>query len=180
MQHLQRFNLSIDESNHGRYPEIFVAVYSPYSSDIIKREGGFEKYIGNFDISKKLGRREFKHILISEESADIMGGNRNASLVVFAEFIKYFKHVNTVIIDGELKTQDVESLRGILYPKNLPKIIIEPKADENYSLVNMADIIANKLHRYYGKKNKRSNKKRYLDNLITPRLEDYIDLFQNT
>ncbi|MFH1211099.1 MAG: hypothetical protein V1645_04265 [archaeon] len=170
----KRGYLGIDESNHGRYPEIFVAVYSEIPSDVVehdiiipkvrKRHGGA--------ILPILKSRSFKHILIPERYGDLFGG-KGTSLVVVSEFIRYFdNNLDGVIVDGEPKWEVIEGLEKMLHPTPLPRISFVAKGDTKFGIVNLADHVANLLHRYYSKF-KHGKGSRYSNHLLTPDLEGY-------
>jgi glutaredoxin-related protein len=175
----KRGYLGIDESNHGRYPEIFVAVFSTNPADIKKR-WNLEKKRNKGNIFSLLNGREFKHIRVTKDYGNFLDVN-DISLIVFSEFIKFFKdNLELVIIDGEMKKgSNIEKLERILYPNPIPKIKVIPKADTKYEIVNVADRIANLLYRhYYHFKNVRDSRK-YFEYLITPKIEDYLGLFKD-
>ena len=122
------------------------------------------------DISLFLENRDFRHILIPKEFANIFT-IKDTRLIAYIELIKAFGNPSKVIIDGEMLSKEIRRLRRYL-PHHI-SVSIEPKADIHYSLVNCADAIANHLFRYYTKKSS-ERKDRYLPNLIIPKKEDYI------
>ncbi len=134
--------MGIDESNHGRYPEIFVAVYSEIPDDVVeheqlpkvrKRHGGA--------ILPFLKSRSFRHILIPERYGDLFGG-KGTSLVVVSEFIRYFNNLEGVIVDGEPKWDVIEGLEKMLHPLPIPKVSFVAKGDTKFGIVNLADHVA--------------------------------------
>lgn len=184
--------LGIDESNHGRFPEIFVGVYSLYECDtkpayslnepleIInkkklpkikkKNEGGGKKE----EVAYILEKRKFKHILLLQEHKDRFGFE-GVRAIAYAELIKEFGNLELVIIDREIGDQLKENMSKILYPQRLPPITAESNADHRYLIVNKADQLARKLFRYYQPfKNERDYAK-FSEYLISPmRSIDYI------
>lgn len=168
--------LGLDESNHGRYPEVFVAVYSRYPQDIIYREKPMLKRRKKPSHLPQLGDREFRHILILREHRDILGTEGNVRVMVLAEFIKNFKGLELVIVDGDPNSHEIESLHKVIAPSECPQILYTTRADVTYPIVNQADSVANHLFRYYKKSTR--EKKKYLKKLITPRIEDYCTLLE--
>ena len=53
-----------------------------------------------------------------------------------------------------------------------------PAADITYPIVNLADFIANRLYRHYNKM-KNTDNTRYIDYLITPRIQEYKGLLNS-
>ncbi|HJX05582.1 MAG TPA: hypothetical protein VJ461_02650, partial [Candidatus Nanoarchaeia archaeon] len=176
--------LGIDESNHGRFPEIFVGVYSLYECDtkpvysldesmeVInkkklpkikkKNEGGKKEEIADI-----LEKRKFKHILLLQEHKDRFGFE-GVRAIAYAEIIKGFGNLELVLIDREIGDYLREDIAKILYPQRLPQITAESNADHRYLIVNKADQIARKLFRYYQPfKNERDYAK-YSEHLISP------------
>ena len=168
--------LGIDESNHGKFPEIFVGVFTETLSDTKKTQ--IPKRRGK-DVSKLLGSgRQYRHIRVLQDDADLIKSDEKRKLVVFAEFIKFFGRLGgleQVIIDGLFPEGGISNLRKIIYPLN-PIIVVEPFADETYNLVNIADGIANRLHRYYAGATSVRDKTKYLRSLLTPKWENYAEL----
>ncbi|MBS3155580.1 hypothetical protein J4404_03745, partial [Candidatus Woesearchaeota archaeon] len=173
--------VGIDESNHGRYPEIYVAVFSQYPQDaspVIGLKKNRNK--GNLDLILK--ERDFRFILIPKEYKNFLSPN-DIAVVNVVEFIKYFtrnkpEYQIKYFIDGEFKQSYLNKIDRVLYPIRTPEIIIESKADVRYPVVNKADYIARLLHNKY---NKESDLPKYLfEKIITPRLEDYLEVISES
>ena len=100
--------------------------------------------------------------------------------LAFAGFINFFmshenfEELEKIIIDGEVRESTINCIEAF-FP-DCPEITTEPKADLHYNIVNKADSIAHILYHYY--KKPQLSKKRYRDNLITPKIEDYHKLFE--
>lgn len=173
--------LGIDESNHGRFPEIFVAVSSEFDCDIKPayslnepQEVIFKKQIPKIkkkndeeEISDILRKRDFRYIMMNANYKDRFGFE-GIRAIAYAELIKQFGNLELVIIDKEIDSCLEENIARIIYPNELPRIIAESNADRRYPLVNMADHVARKLFRYYQPfKNERVYAK-YSSHLIQP------------
>ena len=168
--------MGMDESNHRRHPEIFVAVYSRFPQDIARHEKPLSKHRGRNSRLPQLGDREFRHILVLRERQEILETEENIRVMVLAEFLKYFRGLELAIIDGDPKLREIDNLHRVIAPSECPHIIYTARADVTYPLVNHADSIANHLFRYY--KSSTGKKKKYLSRLITPKIEDYCTLLE--
>ncbi|MFH1439057.1 MAG: hypothetical protein ABIG89_00705 [Candidatus Woesearchaeota archaeon] len=83
-----------------------------------------------------------------------------------------------VIIDGLVQEEVLGEVERIIHPLPIPDIHCEAKADATYPIVNTADRIAVLLHRYYSKHNTGREKRKYLDHLLTPKIEEYRHIFR--
>ena len=180
--------LGIDESNHGRYPEIFVGVHSTIAKD--KRKGEFPKIRRKIrsiekEISDNGQKRDYRFVSIPEEFSDYLTRDQLA-LVAMSELIIFYdipSNVNgvtldTVLIDGNRSCSEVDKLKEIIYP-HTPKINCIPKGDKLYRIVNLADLAAHALFREYTSTNPQRTLEDSFDNkLIVPNLEEYIDFFR--
>lgn len=172
--------LGIDESNHGRFPEIFVAVHSEFDCDtkpayslsepletIYKKQIPKVKKKRNIEITDIVKKRDFKYLLLTEDYKDRFG-YEGVRAIAYAELIKSFSPLELVLIDREIDPMLRENIARIVHPLPLPDIIAESNADHRYPVVNMADHIARKLFRYYQPfKNERAYLK-YADYMISP------------
>ncbi|MDP2750751.1 MAG: hypothetical protein Q8O89_08025 [Nanoarchaeota archaeon] len=166
--------VGIDESNHGRVPEIFVAVYSSNLSDI-ERINELPKRRNKKEIGDILEATDFKHIIISQEYRNLMT-DQGMLLVAVSELVNGFSEQNysidMVFVDGQVKERTLNEIRKNIKPA-CNRILFEPNADKTFPVVNLADYIANGLHRHYAHfKNVYDNKK-YWDKLITPDIKRY-------
>jgi hypothetical protein len=171
--------LGIDESNHGRFPEIFVAVYSEARSDIFRTEGLHRSRNGTLKVHEVLKGRPFKHILIPQEYKHILGENytKKIKTIVLAEFISHFPNLGKVLVDGEISESIISNLEKIL-GNDMCNIMCEAHADSRYELVNKADIVAHLLHQHYNHK-ECPNYEKYVEHLLTPRIEHYLPLLDD-
>ena len=149
-----------------------MAVYSNNLGDIVKQEKELPKIRGKANYNDVLCGRDFKYILFPKEYKKILAPS-DFGLIAFSEFILHFKNLEIAIIDGEVKESVLKEVEKVKYPNALPIIKVIPKADINYRLVNMADYMANMLHREYSK-HKKITDETLLKNLITPQIEHYI------
>jgi len=168
-------NLGVDESNHRRYPEIFVGCYSK-DADAIKR--------GNLPKHRKTGHRpfydyEYRHLRLEETHAQLIHP-RYFIVIATSELVRYLEQTNRVekvFVDGRLKEDQKAALEERLHALRHTIRLLEHKGlDRRIPLVNEADNWANRLHRYYSQPQD-TPKNKYVDTLVTARLEDYPELF---
>ncbi|MFH1133819.1 MAG: hypothetical protein V1735_04960 [Nanoarchaeota archaeon] len=183
--------VGIDESNHGRFPEVFVAVYSSHVPDIMA--DSYPKSRVPKPSSEILGARDFRHIIIPREIGDILQGNVAATeLIVLSEFLSAREDVDSqarvssraacrlqepeplvAIKDGPLDTR-VKDYLARAFPE--VQVWAEAKADETFRIVNIADSLANQLYHYYSRRRHSRERTKYVSRLITPRIEEYMDI----
>ncbi len=168
--------LGIDESNHGKYPEIFVGVYSENLEDLLETEG-LGKIRRNSKLKDALTKnQDFRYVVIPKEYAKILG-KKNIPKVACAELIKSFNGIDSIIIDGEFPKIFKTDIRRIAYPVKARNIKTIPRADITYPLVNSADHIANLLHRHYSH-GKNIGNNDFIEKIITLKVEDYLPLIK--
>lgn len=167
--------LGIDESNHGRFPEIFVGVFSRNPADLERtyqlpkrRKGDIKR-----NAFSALDGRDFRYVLIPREYK-IHLGPHNLKIVAIAELIRSFVNLERVVIDGEFYEPWLKRLERVLKPKKFPETTGMAKADTCIPLVNLADGVANVLHKMYGRHKEQDVTEEYGDHIITPKLEDYL------
>jgi len=166
----KRGYLGIDESNHGKYPEIFVAVYSDDIEDIKKTK--LYKKRDHENIFSVLGERDFRYSLIPEEYTRILD-KHYINLLVFSNFIKHCGDLELVIIDGEIRSYDLKQIERMIYPFSNPRIKCEAKADIKYKIVNVADHIANLLYKHHVQDYNKKTNNNYTNNLLGPNIERF-------
>ncbi len=173
--------LGIDESNHGRVPEVFVAVYSQIPEDI-KDIGGLEKKRGNSTINEILCGRDYRHILIPAEVKEEFE-QRHVQMIVLSEFAKCFGNLEKILVDGQVRAQIIEEVKKEISSIACPTIVGVEKGDTRIKLINIADQLANYLFRFY--KNENSNKYSDKEKLaihakcIVPDFEHYAVSFED-
>ena len=168
--------LGVDESNHGRFPEIYVGVFSGKKMDThLSEKASIPKLRKTKrDISSYLGQRPYKHIVIPEEfKAEFE--THGIQIIVLSEFIQYFEKLSKIIMDGNLDEKVIEYIKKINHPNKIPFIQGVPDGDKKVRLVNIADSVAYQLFRHYTSKFEKDEKTKgiYLKHLLTPKLEDY-------
>ncbi len=156
--------VGVDESNHGRFPEYFVATFSDIISDVAK--GYFKKERDNHNqLLRKLNQRDYSFLLLNKSD---LGNSpkRNAgkfklidkitaSLIRGAPLEKFDRL--EIMIDGDFskdKLNYVGDAVSDLCSIEKSRIIIEagPQFDEKYLLVNLADEMAHYLFRHVPRK----------------------------
>ena len=170
-----RHFLGIDESNHGRDPEIYVGVFSNNIDDIIKHEELIGKKRATAKTSSSaLFENIFAYIMFRKEERESIG-DYNMKAIAFFELIKFFSGLDRIIIDGELRKTDYQKLQSLMGTH--PGITAESKADQHYKIVNTADHIANILYRHYSNLDNIENNVIFKKNLIIPNsLDSYLIL----
>lgn len=168
--------LGIDESNHGRYPEIYVAVYS-MNKKLLEDEGGLPKLRRNRNgIEKVLERNKFKWIRFGEEYKKREVHPNVIKIIAISEFMKAYTNLKTIYVDGDLQ-------EGIIDKVNLftPNINVEIKnyiqGDNRFRIINYADRIAHHIFRLHSPR-KRENEekiKKLEKRMITPDLLSYLN-----
>ncbi len=172
---LENYFIGIDESNHGRFPEIYVAVLSKNSQDII--EDVKSKKRRNHDtIENILDGRDYRYLLVNEEDVDKLGSHAIKPIVISSLIYAFsIDLINTkVIIDGEGNHCLSKDTAHILSKRTdqliLPgRFTFASNADKLYPIVNKADEIAHVLFSYFRKfkldkrLTKYENKMVYLD-----------------
>ncbi len=166
--------LGIDESNHGRFPEIFVG--APSNKDKYIRKEDMEKIRHKGEQKGVIGSKEFKYIIIHREHKELFKPN-GVIFVIYAELIRAYSDIEYVIADGETSTSVLEKIiNGLEFVlENVPRIDSVPQADETIPIVNTADCIANRLYRYHTSQ-PRGTKALYLRHLITPNFREYMPI----
>jgi hypothetical protein len=139
--------LGIDESNHGRYPEIFVAVFSDRSRFVHrsytekKRRFTIETAL-KANLPKILGRKSFMQAILTEEQV-ARNGYKAAQAHAIAALIHYFGNLDRIIIDGAIPKNTIGAVLSEIPESMHAAVTCEAYADTIYPLVNKADEIAN-------------------------------------
>ncbi len=160
----ERLYIGIDESNHGRYPEVFVAVFSNLNQDIIKPGHLSKKRPGipfNF-----LNGRDYSFLLVNKHDLGRLPKKELTGVVLSSLFsgksFGDFSHLD-IFIDGSIDiSRKIYSQEVISEVYEIPKknISIESgsKFDQTYPIVNFADSIAHYIFRNLSVKEITSNK----------------------
>ena len=141
--------VGVDESNHGRFPEILVGAMSGLEEDVIK--GSYTKqrkiltvppsWLNERDysflvIEKKDSWRLQKPEFLGTEISSLLQGIENPKLNHLSIFLD---GIPTEI--GRLYVRDMVS-EVCAFPRENITFNFGPRLDETYSLVNLADAIA--------------------------------------
>lgn len=177
---LSRGFLGIDESNHGKTPEVFVAVYSDDERHIRLQEHLLEKNREKGNLGEELKHFDYRFVLFNHRFKQYFNEYQIKAIAI-SEFISFFQNhehfgaLEKVIFDGELRRQDINLVRMILSPMPSPAITSVVQGDELIPLVNKADRAASLLFKYYTK-NPGRRSGRYERYLLTPNLSLYAKL----
>jgi len=162
--------LGVDESNHGKLPEIFVGCYSKDSSKIIK--GDFGKPRNERDPFPKA---TYQHIVFDTKEDRIVG-RTNFQVIAACELVRRvnrIRRLEKLFIDGKIMKRTLcklEKMMNHFLPRT--ELIFGKGLDKKIPLVNTADRMAYLLYLYYSATSK-TPKNQYLNTIVTPRLEDY-------
>ena len=141
--------LGVDESNHGRYPEIFVGRYTTNPSDAEKNTQFSKKRSKNNIAMHALDYRFFS---LTKDMGELITP-RYGMVISIAEFLKFFESrgqtLEKIVVDGLMTSDQVEELNRVVYPRRLPLLVDEIQADKSYRCVNEADHIANGIFRLH-------------------------------
>ena len=153
-QGISGVNVGIDESNHGRYPEVFTGVASCFERDI--NEGVFPKKRGNHKtLFGHLNKRDYSFLFLEENDLKRIGpenllGTICASLIMGFDFEQFEKI--RFWLDGEItfgKKAEVRKVISYYSKRPVKQIKIEggPRFDQTYGIVNLADELAHYIFR---------------------------------
>jgi hypothetical protein len=146
-------NIGLDESNHGRYPEIYVAVFSYQDQDLIKSSDKIPKWRRNHkDIFSRIGNRDYSFLLFNDiDHEKINPHYKKLGFILFSLLNeKYLGIPLRIYIDGELYPKSEDFIKEYLCNlSNIDRKNIEifsgKKYDSKIKLVNIADEIAHYL-----------------------------------
>lgn len=151
-----RIYIGIDESNHGRFPEYFVSVFSGLEIDVIK--GNFGKIRTNSSSVQEINKsqiRDYSFLLVTKSDYGRISQNEFIGIVVaslISGFVSSDLESIGIFLDGEhlqpRKTYLRDSVSEICeVPKSLVSLTCGKGLDKKYKVVNMADDIAHYLFR---------------------------------
>ncbi len=177
--------LGMDESNHGRFDEVFVAASTDNLEDIVKTKYGKKKKLREDEVYDFLREMDFRYALIGEETHKGFGADA-VKFMVASEFLEHFGDAEKFYIDGKMSDYYRRFLRE--YNKGT-KFIVRPKADVTYPLVHWADgaarAIFNIFYRRFEKcddvkKQRNSDRliEMFSDNMIAVDPEKYRDILE--
>lgn len=157
----------MDESNHGNFPEFFVATFSTFPQDLHytkklkKKHHHKESFLDNLsrDYTFLLATSEDQNY-IRQKSPQKLWGIVASSLLKEVPLVLPEKKTN-FLVDGPVSNLEKKYIRHLiseLYGIHIRKIFVESGAhlDERYVPVNLADKLANFFYKCYMKGEKSS------------------------
>ena len=151
--------IGIDETNCGRFPEIYVAAFSNLKKDSYSRQFRLKKRRNDHNsLWGRLSRRGYSFLFLSKSDHERIS-KRDFLWTVIASLsedtLEEMKEVEktSFIIDGEVLNSRLAYTRDSLAEylslgRNRLEVIAGAKYDEIYPIVNLADEIAHVLFRH--------------------------------
>ena len=139
--------IAMDESNHGRFPEIFVSIYSNMPRDAIISEKPFipKKRNNHKTLLKKLEKRNYSFLLLTRDESPFIDKDKIPGIII-ASLIqgKYLNSPLHLYVDGELSERKKDYIMGALSettPLDREGIFLYSGTDldRRVMLVNIAD-----------------------------------------
>jgi hypothetical protein len=143
--------IAYDESNHGRFPEICVAVFSLNSKDFEKYSNPTsKKHSGADDFSGKLITKDYSLLLLNQIDKERIKENELLGRILGSltiQKLNFFDGSFSFLIDGEWAKSKLDYTKDFISEINSiekEKISIQcgKDFDKLYPLVNFADEIA--------------------------------------
>ena len=170
--------LGVDESNHGRNPEIYVGVVSWDPLCLIRQNlGKIRRKI--LDFSAIGSSYDFVHIVIPDRAREFYS-SKFLQIFVLAEMIYHFQvekrlSLCSVLVDGKFSPDSYSALEDLVRPfTSFPSLLGFVDGDRNFSHVNLADQLAYSLYHYYT--GSEAGLDRYAQKRISFSLEKYFEL----
>lgn len=150
-----------DESNNGRFPATYVAVFSNFDSDIIDHSPNSNSKsllskIRSHDVkvlTRRLARRDYSFLLLTEEEYEMtehyrLWGNILGSLLLG----EHLGEILEIYIDGEITRKAKDHCKGCIHEATrleYPRIRLfnGGNYDRKFDIVNLADEQAHFLFR---------------------------------
>lgn len=153
--------VGIDESNHARFPEIYVSVMSNFCEDI-SRQKLSKKRRDHGNLFARLNKRRYSFLLFDEPMFKAFNKTNGIKERRFLATIipnlldkeKLMEYGNTdIYIDGEMPSLTQKYLRDAIsefcgVEKRKLSVIAGAHFDQIYPVVNMADEMAHYLFRH--------------------------------
>jgi len=150
----KNFYMGIDESNHGRFPEIFVAAFSRFPTDVLNKYPlskirNHKKLFGHFS------KRDYTFLSIEENDFERVSKRDIHGIIISSlllnELPPSFETLE-IYIDGIISPEKKIRTKEIIYEHmNIEKsrltILSGPQLDRTYKLVNLADEMAHYIFR---------------------------------
>lgn len=137
--------VGIDETNHGRYPEIFVAAYSNNQKDVLTASNPVyaKKRHSHKGLPAKLTHRGYSFVIITRDLLEAYSEEEIFGAVI-SSLIAPIREPNPleIHIDGDISPKKEEQMFRYLDERSRMKgrkIIWGPKLDMRTPLVNLAD-----------------------------------------
>lgn len=141
MQGYRHF-LGIDESgHHAGSPLIYAGVYSTDVADIRPDSRGIKKRRMHVSPFGALMRRKAGIVYIDDELRAEMNGDDIKGLAL-GTLIRAYSPLDMVIFDGYVNGRVLSAIELVLGTTAIPQMLCESRADERYSIVNVADMVA--------------------------------------
>jgi len=164
--------IGIDESNHGKYPEIYVAALSPNEREIIPSSTPLPKIRSKKSLETIVsGLDDYKYMKLSRRTMDFYGKLSSLKSQVISTILVSFELNPSrmiVYIDGGGSLEFHENIlslfnsnqsKGNLLPQNLQFAI---HGDQIYPIINKADRLAYKIFREVERNPNYKLQKRYV------------------
>jgi hypothetical protein len=157
---VEKVYIGVDESNHGKYPEYFAAVFSPFESDVTARKmkKQREKCKHQNLLSMLARERDYSFLRLEKPDDEKLGKDKLG--IVIASLISdcvedyeirgnYTEYA--IFVDGIIDNKSIGRARSIV--SDLTEIekqflIIKPSSDERIPIVNYADELAHFFFRH--------------------------------
>lgn len=159
---VEKVYIGVDESNHGKYPEYFAAVFSPFESDVrarkMKKQREKCKHQNLLSMLARERARDYSFLRLEQRDDEVLGKNKLgiiiASLIyetvesceIYGNFPEYI-----IFVDGIIDNKSISRARGLV--SDLTEVekqffIIKPSSDERIPIVNYADEVAHFFFRH--------------------------------
>lgn len=149
--------IGYDESNNGKYPEICVAVASPYDRDFDRLQTKIPKVRTNDyqNLKRKLGLRDYRYLLFTETDNTFIKKHKHKKLGLILSsllFKKNFDENLSMFIDGEWNIKSIDYAKAMIseitdLPRGAVEIFPEAHLDQQLMIVNIADETASMLRK---------------------------------
>ncbi len=154
--------IGIDESNHGRFPEYFVAVSSQFESDalplrVLANKNRPKSKSGCWKVFSQVGNRGYTFLSAEEDDYSRISQRRFPGIITGSLLYKVFNQENInnlyIFFDGIWKRDQELYLRDYIsesfsIERNRILLTTGPDLDKKYKIVNLADRIAHTIFRW--------------------------------
>ncbi len=143
--------VGVDESNHGRIPEIYTAVFSTFDSDITPCKGLQKERKSHSRLWSMLTKRDYSFLLVGKPDRETLGKDLLAAVV--ASLISGHvpqDHYARIFIDA-LEKSRIPRMRNLisqLSEIDRKQLSIEVGNDDQLPIINNADELAHYLFRH--------------------------------